>query len=65
VTFEPEFDRGGVFSSGAAVNPNLLPNNLLISVTSWGGSNCQALDQIQRIDVPGVRSFINRNVDLP
>jgi hypothetical protein len=34
-TIEPEFDRGGVFSSGAAVtNPNFLPNNLLISVTS-------------------------------
>jgi hypothetical protein len=27
VTFEPEFDRGGVFYSGAAVtNPNFLPN---------------------------------------
>jgi secreted trypsin-like serine protease len=40
-------------------------SNLLISVTSWGDANCRALDQTQRIDVPGVRSFLERYVDLP
>jgi hypothetical protein len=40
-------------------------SEVIVSVTSWGDANCRALDQTQRIDVPGVRSFLRRYVDLP
>jgi len=40
-------------------------SNVIVSVTSWGDAICRALDQTQRIDVPGVRSFLRHYIDLP
>ena len=39
-------------------------SDVIASVTSWGDAVCRSLDQTQRIDIPGVRSFLRRYVEL-
>jgi secreted trypsin-like serine protease len=50
---------------GDSGGPHFLgDSDAVASVTSWGDAICRSLDQTQRVDAPGVRSFLRRYVDL-
>lgn len=40
-------------------------SNLIVSITTWGDTNCRSLNMGQRIDTPVVRAFLGNYVTLP
>ncbi|MEX0754223.1 MAG: trypsin-like serine protease [Actinomycetota bacterium] len=57
---------GGGTCFGDSGGPHFVGTGTVIaSVTSWGDGSCQALDQTQRLDTTGVRSFLKSYVKLP
>lgn len=40
-------------------------SNLIVSITTWGDTNCRSLNMGQRVDTPEVRDFLDDYVALP
>jgi secreted trypsin-like serine protease len=55
---------GSCFGDSGA--PRFLGNsNLIVSITTWGDTNCRSLNMGQRVDTPEVRIFLGNYVTLP
>jgi secreted trypsin-like serine protease len=56
---------GGGTCGGDSGGPHFFGNStLIVSITSWGDTNCISLDQTARIDTAAIRSFLDDYVSL-